>query len=211
MTNHVDTAVAGFLIPASPSPDYDDDLVDILGDTVAGITGLDRNAVRPRWVPDPASQPARPVNWCAVGVTDIESETFASTVHDGQANAGDGASTVYRDVQFSVLASFYGPDASGYAALLRDGFVPQQNRAAMLRRGIAFVRNGRLVNTSGLVNTENLSRYDLPFVLRRRDARTYAIPNMRSVAGAIVAAHGGVVLDPVEAEAAVDIIPFQVG
>ena len=200
----------GFLVPLSPPPDYDDALADIIGDTVAGITGLDRDtAVRPRWVPTPAAQPARPINWCAVGVTTTTSEPFTTSVHDGFGNNSDGTSTEYRDVQMTVLASFYGPAASSYAAILRDGFAVQQNRAAMLAMGLAFVRPERLTNASGLVNTENLNRYDFEFTIRRRDARTYAVPNIRTASGEIIAAHGGMP-DVAEAEPPV-ITPFSAG
>lgn len=205
MADQFDPVALGFLTPLTPSPAYDDDVTDIIGDTVAGITGLDRNAVRPRWVPDPASQPPRPVNWCTVGVTGITSDDNANTIHDGWGNERDGTDIVYRGEEITVLASFYGPLGSSYASLLRDGFAVQRNRAAMKAMGLVFGKPGTMRNASGLVNTENLVRYDFDFVLRRRPSRTFAVPNIRSVSGEILSEQGSL------QGPRLGVNPFQVG
>jgi hypothetical protein len=201
--------MADFLAPLSPAPAYDLVLAQQIQATVAGITGLAGNLVRPRWQPNPPAQPTKDTDWCAVGITTTTSEPFTTSVHDGFDNNGDGTSTEYRDVQMTVLASFYGPASAGYAATLRDGFAIQQNRAALLSMGLAFVRPGNIINASGLINAENLNRYDFDFTLRRRDARTYAVPNIRTASGDIIAAHGGTTNDG-EAEPPV-ITTFSVG
>jgi hypothetical protein len=202
--------MAAFLAPLTAAPAYDLALAQQIQATVAGISGLPGNLVRPRWQPDPPAQPPKATDWCAVGITTTKSEPFTTSVHNGAGNGGDGTSTEYRDVEMTVLASFYGPNAASNAAILRDGFAIQQNRAAMLMLGLAFVRPERLTNASGLVNAENLNRYDLEFTIRRRDARTYAVPNIRTAIGTIETAHGGYVADPAKAEPPV-VTPFQAG
>ncbi len=199
------SVTGGFLAPLNPPSAYDLDLAAQIQVTVAGITGIDGTLVRPRWQAKPPVMPHVTVNWVAVGATDIRSDDNANTIHDGHSDGGDGSDTAYRGEEITVLASFYGPQASGYAALLRDGFAVQQNRAAMLALGLAYAKPGALRNVSGLVLTENLIRYDFEFWLRRRPGRVYAVPSIRSVSGVILGQQGS----PQGPQIGVD--PFSVG
>ncbi|MFT2520511.1 hypothetical protein ACMWQB_30330, partial [Escherichia coli] len=62
------SATGGYLVPAVASPPLDDDDLDnLLHDMIAGISGLPRAMVRPRWQPTVPKQPEPGVNWCAFG------------------------------------------------------------------------------------------------------------------------------------------------
>ena len=68
-----DSSTGGYLSPVSSRPVEDDAFEDFIGNVVAGITGLARAMVRPRWQPKPP-HPAITINWCAIGITTIVSD-----------------------------------------------------------------------------------------------------------------------------------------
>ena len=103
-----DSTTPGLITPTSTAPVSDDALDDILHDLVVGITGLPPGKVRPRWQPQDKmlDEPSAYVDWCAVGVTESRPDANPVIVHNSD---GDGSSTLYRNYELTVIASFYGP------------------------------------------------------------------------------------------------------
>lgn len=182
MTNT--SATGGFLAPVpSPAPLEGTALDDFIQELVVGVTGLDGKFVRPRWQAEPPNMPARNVDWSAVGVMDYKGDTFAAITH----NPDDGgADTVYRQEELNVLVSFYGPNATNYASLLREGLSVPQNREVLLNNDMALISVGNLTPAPALMNERWQFRIDVSVGLRRAVRRTYPVLNILSVDGSII-------------------------
>lgn len=180
MTNT--SATGGFLAPTSAAPAEDDALDDLFAELVVGVTGLDRNLVRPRWETEPSAQPAIGIDWCVINVTQSDPDANAWIGHDP---AGEGTDRMQRHETLSVLASFVGPNASSLVALFRDGMAVAQNREALRARGIAFVSVGRSVLVPDFFNQQWRRRVDLPLTFRRQVNRTYPVLNLLSAEGEV--------------------------
>lgn len=170
------SATGGYLTPSlGPNPAYDV-LLDIqMQRVVSGITGIAGNLVRPRWQPDPPDQPARTVDWCAVGITGFSQDYGTYNRH---ISAGDGRDETETYETLELLTTFYGPASSGMAAIFRDGLWVPQNREALRTDGMALLDVGRVTVLGELVNQEYIRRADLPVTLRRVVSRTYPILNL---------------------------------
>ncbi len=180
MTNT--SATGGPLAPVGSHQPADLNLDVFLQAIVAGILSMPGVNVRPRWQPTPPSQPDRPVDWCAMGITRVDSDTNAVLSHD---SSGDGQDDLIRHEQFEVLCSLYGPNAVGNAARLRDGLSVPQNREALASQDIAYVSADRIVRVPSLVNQQWIGRADLPLTFRRKISRTYAVLNLLSASGVV--------------------------
>lgn len=182
-----DSSTGGYLSPVSSRPVEDDAFEDFIGNVVAGITGLARALVRPRWQPKPPPHPPITTNWCAIGITTIVSDYGTVSLHNP---AGQGADEQQRHDTVDLLASFYGPGAYSLASRLRDGLMVSQNRAAMRSAGINLLESTRIRPASDLLNERFIRRVDLEISLRRAFVRTYPILNVLSVSGVIQAQDG---------------------
>ncbi|UGB46997.1 hypothetical protein LQ772_06815 [Frateuria edaphi] len=177
------SATGGYLSPGGAVPAEDAALDAILQQAIAGITGLPGGMVRPRWQPTVPKQPEPTANWCALGVPRTGPADFPAIEHDG---TGDGQSTLHRHEEFDVLASFYGPAASGYAKTLRDGLYLAQNRAALQAAGIDLIGTSDLTSAPDLINQQWVRRYDVTLSFRRHAARTFAVLNLLSADAVLV-------------------------
>jgi len=165
------SSTGGVLTPSLPYPLDDDALDALLEGVVAQITTLPNTLVFPRWQPTPPKQPAANVNWCAFGI-------MLSTPDEGPAIGYDPVNdcgTYQRHEQLDVLASFYGPNAKQYAALLRDGLAIPQNCEQLTANDIAFNGCGPIRPAPELVNQQWIKRQDMGITLHREVNRTYAI------------------------------------
>lgn len=172
------SATGGYLSPAaSARPLEDDALAAALQAMVVGITGLPGNMVRPRWQPVVPKQPEVGTDWCAIGVTTDDSTDYPAVIHDG---TGDGDDQLQRWDEFTVLASFYGPNAMGFADLLRDGLYIAQNREQMQADDMDLIEVGTRTTAPDLLNQQWIRRYDLPIRIRRKSVRTYPVLNILS-------------------------------
>ncbi|NTG86203.1 hypothetical protein G6L15_08595 [Agrobacterium rhizogenes] len=178
-----DSSTGGYLVPTSQPPATDDALDDQIQEAVVGITGLDATLVRPRWQPTPAKQPPAATNWCAIGVTSMDADTYAWVGHHADSQGYD---EMQRHVTFDVLASFYGPSGQSYAGLLRDGLQIAQNREALYLQGISFVEASKIIAAPALINEQWVRKYDLTVTLRTQITRTYAVLNLLSASGSII-------------------------
>lgn len=180
-----DSSSGGYLAASSPEILEGDNLLDVFGDAIAGITALDRPLVRPKWQPKEPPMPAASVDWCAFGVTESNAEN-PYIVHDPNADGGQGADVLARQKKVSVLASFYGPNARAMAQRLEDGICIPQNLELLQNNSISFVSSGTLSPLPESINMQWIMRYDLVLYFRRIVSRTYAI---RTIASAGVELH----------------------
>lgn len=153
----------------------DAQLALFLQQTVAGVIGIPGNLVRPRWQPNPPTQPPAGTDWVAIGVmeripTDYPRERVNSS----------GTLTQSRWETLDVLASFYGPNAGFNSSQLRDGLYIAQNRELLGTYGIRLRDVGSARTVPELVATSWLNRVDMPISLVRQLDRTYAILEMLS-------------------------------
>ena len=175
------SATGGYLAPSSTAPVEDDAFENFIGDAVAGITGLTRSLVRPRWQPEPPPHPPIEVDWCAIGITVITSDYGVVKLHRPD---GDGHDEVQRHETDELLASFYGPQAYSLASRLRDGLMVDQNREALRAGCVNILECTRMRTASDLVNERWVRRVDLEISLRRAVLRSYPILNVLSAVGA---------------------------
>ena len=176
-----DSSTGGFLLPAN-DPIDDRSLEDIFHETIAGITGLDNDMVRPRFQPVVPNQPGFEENWVAFGVNPIDQDTFAHEQHLPSLETG-GVNEVSRDEMMEVLCSFYGAEGRKYMTRWRNGLMIAQNRYALLNYGIKLVSLGKPVSVPALLKDRWTRRVDLAVQFSRRSIQTYAV---RSIASAEV-------------------------
>jgi len=178
------SATGGYLAPVvAPAPAQDIELEDLLQGMVKGITGLPGQFVRPRWQEKIPKQPEPLVNWCAIGVHSTKTVAYPAVTHDGGA---DGHDNYEMHEELKVVASFYGPQAQAYAAILRDGiFIPQNGEAIRAQR-MAFIGASDVLPAPELVNQQWVRRYDISIQMRRQVVRVYPVLNILSAEPTIV-------------------------
>jgi len=164
-------------IQASGNPLNDDALAGILQAMITGVTGLPGNLVRPRWQPQPPTQPSVTTVWCAVGITSYTPYDYPAYTQDA-----DDSGTLHRYERFDALATFYGPQSSFYAALLRDGIYIRQNFETLSAQGIKLRSVDETTHLGELINSQYVSRSDVPMSFVRFVERTYdSIPAIAQV------------------------------
>lgn len=159
----------GYLLPSSV-PIEDELLEDALHDALEGMTGIPGNLVRPRWQPEPPTQPDFNTNWVAFGVVRTSSDVFAYVEQ-----ASDTEARVYRDELLEVLHSFYGPNCTSNAKRMRDGFSVGQNHDQLRVNNIALVSVGDVTHLPALLKEKWVQRVDLTVTYRRRSVRSYPV------------------------------------
>ncbi|MBC17088.1 MAG: hypothetical protein CL942_08555 [Desulfovibrio sp.] len=179
MTNT--SATSGYLTPTS-APIQQEAFEDAIQAMVVGVTGLPGEMVRPRYQPKPPRRPGKDENWCAIGVSDTLG-SHSSKTHDSE---GDGQDVVITVESLEVLASFYGPGAKEMATRLRDGLVPDQNRAELRKAGISVSEIGKPTNAPEMVNGAWVPRVDLPLNMQWETRQTYGVLNILSASGELV-------------------------
>lgn len=175
------SASGGYLAPAGVVL-AGDDLDRVISRAVRGITGLAAGMVRPRWQPIPPAELPAEANWCAIGVMDQRADFDPMIAHD---SAAQGSDTLVRNVEWDVMASFYGPGSAGLAMVFRDGFDIPQNREALSLEGIKLGSIGPIRQAPEIVQTKWRRRHDLMIMLRGVVKRRYNVLNILSAAGAI--------------------------
>jgi hypothetical protein len=170
------SATGGVLAPSQPYPVDDDALDDVLTTLIVAVTGLDPTLVRPRWQPIPQKQPEADINWCAVGV-------IRDAPNDGPSFTLDPVTlltTLSRHEEITALATFYGPLAKTYAAILRDGLSLPQNLEPLAAYAMALIDTGPILAMNELMNQTWVKRRDMALVLRRQVTRVYAVTSLLS-------------------------------
>ncbi|WP_449411086.1 phage neck terminator protein [Methylobacterium komagatae] len=191
------SATGGPLAPSSLAPADDLDLDVILQVVIAGLTGLPREHVLPRWQETQPRIPDVGTNWCAVGVIEEAPFDTPALIHNG---AGDGSSILRGTSRLEVLASFYGPKSNGYARLVADMLWVGQNREFLLTNGLSLRDVGTLRRVPEIIGMQPRRKTDLPITLTRVYDRTLPILNVRQAVGALIAADVGVTSPSVTTE-----------
>lgn len=155
------SATGGYLVP-EPGLSRKD-IEEAIRETIAGITGLRKLYVRPRFEDEPGNIPTRKDTWCAFGIVS-RSEPFSQVVHE---NAGEGTSRVLSHETLDVQVSFFGPDADDMAVRLRMGLQIAQNREGLWDRNIALVQTGPISILPELVALGWRRRADMTITFRR--------------------------------------------
>lgn len=172
------TSATGGYLAATGQPAYGDALDSIFQALIVNLSGLSGNMVRPRWQATPPKQPEPDVNWCAIGVMEIQPNAGPALTHDNTANGGVGDSTSVRHEHIRVQASFYGPDSMSLAAIVRDTISLPQNNELINQDEIFFHRVDNIQPVPELVNLQWIKRYDLPLEFNRKVAVTFPIENI---------------------------------
>jgi hypothetical protein len=185
MTNA--STASGYITEVSSDSLGDDELGDLFQQLIVGLTGLDPTMVRPRWQPQPPTQPPVSTNWCAVGVINYDSTDYPEIIHNP---AGDGVSDFYRQERIDVLASFYGPNSNNIAGAFRDGLYVGQNHDTLSASGVKLRAADAITNVPELVNSQYIPRSDIPCSFMRLVHRTYPIRTIGTVKGVIITENG---------------------
>jgi hypothetical protein len=207
MTEGTDSASGGFLQPQQSALLEDDALDDFLQMLVAGITGLPGAMVRPRWQTQEPILPPIDTDWSAIGIVSRDGDTYSTEWHEGggptsdignyeigaspiggalsPGASGPASSSIIRHETLNIVATFYGPNCQGNAALLRDGLGLAQNREVLFLARMGLQEIGQLARGPELVKGNWLGRVDLPFSIRRAIVRNYAILNLRQLQGTL--------------------------
>lgn len=172
------SSTGGYLVETSTDALNDDDLANLFQTMVVGLTGLTQTLVRPRWQPQPGTQPPVTTNWCAVGIISYDRTDYPQIIHNSD---GDGSDTLYRLEQMNLLATFYGPNCVSLASILRDGLYVNQNNQILSLSGVKFRSADQIMYVPELVNTQFIPRADLPISFVRMVQRTYPVKNLLGV------------------------------
>lgn len=163
------SATGGYLTPDGGALPLDDDLEDALQAHVVGISGLPSSMVRPRWQNPVPEMPEVGQNWAAIGIQLTQAD-------DGPVISQGATHAQYiRHETLTVLVSFYGSSGNGYATLFRDGMAIPQNNDQLASIQAKVINVGDVLSVPELFNQQFIRRYDLPFSIRRKVIRTYAI------------------------------------
>lgn len=191
MTNT--SATGGVLIPSvfvdAAAPLYDDNLIDFYQPFVSMITGLPGPMVRPRWQEVPPTLPPPTTDWAAVGISEIDGDTFAYIGHQSF-STGSPPVAVQRDVlqrqeELQMICSFYGPNCQNNSALLRDGLSINQNREWMQLSKQGLIEVGRMTPSPERINNLWYRRWDVVVYIRRAVIRTYPVLDLLSAQGSV--------------------------
>jgi hypothetical protein len=178
------SASGGALSPATPLPLDDSALDAVFQQLVADVTALDGSLVRPRWqmatqnpdgtVGGPPKQPEPGVNWCAIGVMEVEQDANPWELYDPVLNQ----MTYWDHEEVTVLASFYGPSSQSFARLLRAGLNVPQNTEELLPYAIRYVDCSQIRAAPELVDTQWVRRQDLSLTFRRKVTMSFQVFNL---------------------------------
>lgn len=185
-----DSSTGGYLQPTvdMAPPAEDKDLDYILQDLIVGISNLPPTLVRRRWQSRPPRQPEADVDWCAFGVMSMTPDDNPALIHHGE---NEGYTEEQRHLRVVTLASFYGPNSSWYAGLLRDGIeIPQNRDTLRATSGLALVATRQIVELPELINQLWVRRADLNVEFNRQITRYWPIKNLKSAQGTIITGTG---------------------
>lgn len=172
MTNT--SATGGYLRPTNTVLD-DGALLDFLHDVIAGVTGIGSELVRPSFQANPPTRPSIDVNWCGFAILNRRTEALPWSK---QQDSTTELQT--RNELFDLMVSFYGPNCTAYAGILRDGLQVPQNLEQLFAAGIAPNGTQDIVYLPELINDRYYERADITVNMNRDVSRTYDILTLQS-------------------------------
>jgi hypothetical protein len=171
----MNTSATGGTLSAAPPLPLDDDALDkVFQQLVVDVTGLDGSLVRPRWQPTTPKQPEPPINWCAIGVTEVQQDANPWELYDPVLNQ----MTYWDHEVVTVLASFYGPNSQSFARLLRAGLNVPQNTEELLPYAMRYIDCDTIRAVPELVNLVWIRRQDISLTFRRKVTMTFEVFNI---------------------------------
>ena len=184
MTEPNNSSTGGPLFPALPLPLDDATLDAVLQKLVADVTQIPGGLIRPRWqqalpigtnqIGGVPKEPEPGVNWCAIGVPEVEQDDGPWLVYDEVNNVEH-----YWDHEvFSVLASFYGPNSQSFARLLRAGLNVPQNTEELRPYAIRYLSCGPIRAMNELKNQQWVRRQDITLQFRRKVVMTFEVESI---------------------------------
>lgn len=160
-------------------------LLKVWHDFFVGITGFNTDLVRPAEQIDPPATPGASVDWLAYKVDNMPSQDYPITIHNGNANNGDGATFIIDHMPENVLVYVYGPQSDDFANKIRRATYISQNREVLRLFGIAVQRVGNIMQVPTLQNEKWYRRMDLTITTIREAVGKYEILNLLSAKGVI--------------------------
>ena len=160
---------------------------------VSQVTGIALNLVRKRWMQKPGTQPSIGVDWCAVGVTSVQ--THGVPVIKGR--KGNVADPVSGDVtseahqSLTCVATFYGPNAAENADLFRSGILLGQNNDWFQSQNLTIQGvDDNIQHLPDFQLQQWIDRYDVTFRVGRKVSRTYGVRTIASADVEIITEKG---------------------
>jgi len=168
------SATGGVLTPTDPPapPLNDQQLEDFFQAWTVGLTGYASNLVRPAWQENPPDIPDNGVDWCSFKVGVSSADTFAVNLQDA---TGQGYNQLRRHQVLTVRFSFWGPNASSYADLLRDGAAIPQNLEIFQLNNMGLIGFGEQVTAPEIVKNLWYRRVDMEMQVKRQIVRNYQV------------------------------------
>ena len=147
------------------------ELEELLRTVFSGCTGIKRINVRTKWKAEPDNIPKKAETWLSFAIMSRESPK-AQVLHLETLD-GEGSSRVMTHETIEVLTSFFGPDAEDMAVRLKAALQVSQNREALFREGVAFVRGGNVTTMPALVAFGWRPRADMTLTFRRAPKKSF--------------------------------------
>lgn len=171
------SATGGPLLPGG-SPVLDDQaLEDFFQAWVVGLTGYTGDKVRPDWQINSTNVPLNTVDWCAFRIAVSGADTNAVNIHRPD---GDGYNQLRRHQVLTLRFSFYGPNASTFADILRDGAAIPQNAEPLQLNSMGLIGFGDQVPAPELIKNLWYRRVDMELQVKRQIVRTYQVLTLES-------------------------------
>ncbi len=173
------SATGGVLTPTNPpaAPLNDQALEDFFQAWLVGLSGYAPALVRPAWQVNPPNIPDNATDWCSFKVSVSSADTFAVNLHypDSQ-----GYNQLRRHQVLTIRVSFWGPNASSFADMLRDGTQVPQNLEVLQLANMGFIECGEQVTAPELVKELWYRRVDMEMRIKRQIVRNYQVLTLES-------------------------------
>lgn len=160
----------GYLTPAGPPADYDEELERQISRWIRSVSGLPPKMVLPRFTQTQPKIPEAGTDWCGFGITDFQDEHSPA-----QVQSGDQHHEQWTHERIEILCCFYGLNGQRFAARFRDGMMVSQNNDELSRAGLTFTEHSRIRPAPEFINNQWVRRYDITVTLRRKVVREYGI------------------------------------
>lgn len=155
-----------------PTTEYaveDDALTAVFQEAIAGITGLHPDLVRPLWQPQAPTQPEASIDWCGIGINSYTPVDYPQYYQQDITTALQA-----RLERIDVRTMFFGPNSSSNAERWRDGLYIQANYDMLAAQGIKLRSADEILHVPELINSQYISRSDVPCSFMRMVNRSYS-------------------------------------
>lgn len=171
------SATGGALFPTSPLPLNDQQLEDLFQAWVVALTQYPAVMVRPSWQVNPPNIPLNDTDWCSFKVSVSSADTFVVNL---QVGSGQGYNQLRRHQVLTIRFSFWGPNASSFADLLRDGGGIPQNLEVFQLNNMGLIEFGDQVTAPEIVKNLWYRRVDMEMRVKRQIVRNYQVLTLAS-------------------------------